>query len=509
MTDHVEIERKYDAEAGFVVPDLNGLPGVHAVGEPQAHVLVAKYFDTRDFRLAARGITLRRRRGGEDAGWHLKIPAGKDAKRELRAPLGSDQAVPARLADLVSAHTRGEPLRPVAILETNRTVIRLLGQDGEVLAEVADDAVAGQVIVEPGDDDRAPSGGAWREIEVELAAGSAELLKAAGKRMRKAGASKASSGSKLGRVLEPVMARTREERPPAATPPAGTAGAAVMAYLTAQFDALLAYDPKARMAEHDAVHKMRVSVRRIRSALKSYRPVLDREHTDPLQPELKWLADELGTVRDLEVLRERFTGLLDALPGDLAGHSGWLRALHDQETTGYRTLNTALREPRYFRLLDALDDLLAHPPLTGRAEREATEELPRIVRRTWRRLERAYGEIESAPPEDRDTARHETRKEAKRARYSAEVAAGVLGKPATAVAANAEAMQEVMGRFQDGVIAQEHLARIAAASTDPRETFTLGVLYQVEREEARAALDDVAATWAKARDPAALAALRR
>src|SRR5262249_29879688 len=146
------------------------------------------------------------------------------------------------------------------------------------------------------------------------------------------------------------------------------------------------YDPKARMAEYDAVHKMRVSVRRIRSALKNYRPVLDREQTDALQPELKWLADELGTVRDLEVLRERFTGRLDALPADLAEHRGWLDALRKRETSAYRRLNTALREPRYFRLLDALDGLLARPPLKNRAEREAAEELPRLVRRAWRRL---------------------------------------------------------------------------------------------------------------------------
>jgi CYTH domain len=81
----LEIERKYDAERDFALPDLSGLPGVASVSEPRTHLLVANYFDTSDHRLAARGITLRRRRGGEDAGWHLKIPAGPDSKNELRA----------------------------------------------------------------------------------------------------------------------------------------------------------------------------------------------------------------------------------------------------------------------------------------------------------------------------------------------------------------------------------------------------------------------------------------
>lgn len=514
MADHVEIERKYDAEPGFALPDLSDLPGVAAVAEPRRHALVATYFDTPDLRLAARGITLRRRRGGEDAGWHLKIPAGPDTKNELRAPLGRPNVVPARLAGLVAAHTRGEPLRPVAVLETDRTVIRLLGEDGEVLAEVADDAVVGQILAEDGEADGPVAGLSWREIEVELAGGPPKLLKAAGKRLRGAGAGKAGAASKLGRLLDPVLTRVNGERPPPGPSrprpsSTATAGGAVVAYLAAHVDTLLAHDPKARLAEHDAVHKMRVSVRRIRSVLKSYRALLDRTRTDDLRPELKWLADELGTVRDLEVLRERFTGRLDGLPAEPAGHRGWLDALAERERMAYRRLNATLRDQRYFDLLDALDRLIADPPYTGRAEREAAEELPPLVRRAWRRLERAYDAIGSAPPEERDAARHETRKVAKRARYSAEAASAALGAPAAAVAANAESMQEVLGRFQDGVIAQEHLAGMVATAIDPREAFTLGVLYEIERREAGEALEEVAATWAKARDPKTLRALRR
>jgi hypothetical protein len=103
----VEIERKYDAAADFTVPELTVLPGVASVSAPETHHLHATYFDTEDLRLAAHGITLRRRRGGTDAGWHLKIPAGPDSKNELRAPLGRAQVVPARLAGLVAARSCG------------------------------------------------------------------------------------------------------------------------------------------------------------------------------------------------------------------------------------------------------------------------------------------------------------------------------------------------------------------------------------------------------------------
>jgi CHAD domain-containing protein len=515
VADHVEIEQKYDADSDFTVPDLTGLPGVHAVSAPQTEVLVANYFDTDDLRLAACGLTLRRRRGGGDAGWHLKIPAGPSTKNELRVPLGRANAVPTRLANLVAARTRGEPLRPVATLETNRTVVRLLGEDGEVLAEVADDAVIGHVLDHVVNGGRhAPQGGyepghaavsTWREIEVELVDGSPDLLKTVGKRLRNGGAHRADSSSKLGRLLgDAVPVRPRR----AGLPSGRIAGDAVAAYLTAQIDALLIHDPKVRLAEYDAVHKMRVAVRRIRSTLKGYRAVLDRERTDDLQPELKWLADELGVVRDLEVLRGRFTGHLDELPADLGVHRGWLEALTQQEHAGYRRLNMLLKEPRYFALLDNLDELVADPPWTDRAGHKATKELPRLVLDAWRRLEQAYDAIETTPPEERDTARHDARKIAKRARYTAEAAVPVLGAPAAVIAENVKTMQEVLGRFQDGVIAQERLAHIAAEATDPREAFTLGVLYELERQEVRTALSEVAATWAQARDPKTLKTLR-
>src|SRR5262249_58434349 len=83
----IETERKYDAEAGFALPDLAGLDGVAAVTGPQTYRLRAIYFDTTDLRLAAAKITLRRRTGGTDAGWHLKLPAGAHSRRELHAPL--------------------------------------------------------------------------------------------------------------------------------------------------------------------------------------------------------------------------------------------------------------------------------------------------------------------------------------------------------------------------------------------------------------------------------------
>ena len=197
----IETEHKYDVDADFAFPDLAGLsPGVMPA-RPQVQRLAATYFDTAGLRLAGVHITLRRRTGGADAGWHIKLPVSSDTRRELHFPLGrATGTVPSRIAALVAEWTQGEPLRPVGRLETRRTVRRLMGQAGQVLAEVADDQVTGSL---PGRPDTADwqESARWREVEVELVSGTRDILQAAGNRLRAAGAQPSASASKLSRLL--------------------------------------------------------------------------------------------------------------------------------------------------------------------------------------------------------------------------------------------------------------------------------------------------------------------
>jgi len=196
----METERKYDVSANFVLPDLTG-PATGQLTRPEVLDLTATYFDTADFRLARAHITLRRRTGGTDAGWHIKLPVSADTRRELHFPLGEATAtVPARITAEVARWTGGEPLAPVALLQTQRTVRRLIGPSGEVLAEVADDRVRGSR-PDPVDEARWQQTDAWREIEVELVSGTEAVLDAAAARLTDAGARPSPSASKLARVL--------------------------------------------------------------------------------------------------------------------------------------------------------------------------------------------------------------------------------------------------------------------------------------------------------------------
>ena len=198
VTDWLETEHKYEVDPDFVVPDLAGLAAGLGVTEPAVQHLAASYYDTPGLALAAAGVTLRRRTGGADAGWHLKLPVAPDSRRELRVPLGSGtETVPGSLASQVTTWTGGQPLQVIAVLETTRTVQRITGPAGQDLAEVADDLVAARRIGSRGDG----AAQTWREIEVELISGTPAILAAVGTRLRAAGARPSPSASKLSRLL--------------------------------------------------------------------------------------------------------------------------------------------------------------------------------------------------------------------------------------------------------------------------------------------------------------------
>ncbi|GAB2927730.1 hypothetical protein GCM10027047_25610 [Rhodococcus aerolatus] len=195
MSPHREVERTLDVDRGTVLPDLAGLPGVASVDEPVTHVLEATYHDTAELDLVRQRTTLRRRTGGDDAGWHLKVPSDDGERDEHHAPLGATtDAAPEELVRRVADLTRGRALVPVVALRTERTVHRLRDAGGTALAEVCDDRVSATAL-------RTGTDRAWREWEVELVEGGTDLLDAAVALLRGAGAREAAVTSKLARAL--------------------------------------------------------------------------------------------------------------------------------------------------------------------------------------------------------------------------------------------------------------------------------------------------------------------
>ncbi|MEU1373221.1 CYTH and CHAD domain-containing protein [Streptomyces triculaminicus] len=502
MADTVrEIERKYEARAGAggtpPLPDLSAAAPVASVTDRGTAELDAVYYDTADHRLAAAGITLRRRTGGTDAGWHVKLPVAPGVRDEVHAPLSN--GVPRTLAALVRSRTRGAPLTPLIRIVSRREVRHLLDDHGTLLAEASTDDVTATLITGAG------GTASWTEFEVELAPdGDPALLDTLEPHLRAAGLRPSKAPSKLGRALKETGAGAPAPAPKRPSRKAG-AGDHVLAFLREQAEAVAALDPGARRGTEDAVHQMRVATRRLRSAFRTYRKVLDRRVTDPVGEELKWLAAELGVDRDREVLAERLNERLDEVPPDLVHgpvHARLRTWSGDGRTGSRRHLTAVLDGKRYLRLLDTLTALLADPPLRPAADHPARQVLAKAVLSDYARLAgRVEHALSTEAGHDRDVALHDARKAAKRARYGAEAATPALGKDAKRFAKRMKAVQSLLGEHQDSVMARDALRAIAAdAEAAGESAFTFGVLHGREEQCAERYEREFPALWAKASD---------
>ncbi len=509
-TVHREVEKKYVADDAFELPPLLELAAGTDVeraaavapvaeGELARQKLSATYFDTADLRLATAGLTLRRRTGGDDAGWHLKVPAGKGARSEVRLPLGRGaRTVPAPLRQMVWARALGADLRPVAEIVTERTVRRLVDVTGHVLAEIADDRVtARRLLPTDGLGDAAGAATSWREIEVELADGDEELLATVDARLRERGLQEAPSASKLAHVLgvEPQGG----PQPPGKLTAKSAAGQTVLAHLRQQVEQIQAQDLPVRLDAPDAVHKMRVATRRLRSALTTFKPLIDAAVAKPLRGELKWLAGELGAARDAEVMRDRVRAAVQAesdavhvapvADGAAAELDGAYRTAHDR-------VLAELDGDRYHALLLALDRLIASPPFTERAAVATGKALPKLVARSFAGVRSLVEEADGKPASpEREELLHDARKAAKRARYAGESVSAVFGDDALAFAAAMEGVQEALGEYQDSVLTRKRLLELALHTSSTSAAFLYGRLHALEGARAELSQQHFAAAW--------------
>ncbi|MET7666360.1 CYTH and CHAD domain-containing protein [Streptomyces sp. NPDC005463] len=497
-----ETERKYEVPSSSDtswLPPLDRVEGVTSVVDRSLEELDAVYYDTDDLRLSGASAILRRRTGGSDAGWHLKLPLPGDSREEVQAAL--TDAVPDALRDLALSRTRGAELTPVVRIRSTREVRDLVDAEGGVLAELSIDAVRAQSLRAQG------RSAAWREMEVELAEDAdPALLDAVEKRLREHGIARAQSSSKLARALDEMAPVPAGERDEAADLAPGSAGEQVLAYVREQIRVLTALDPAVRRDRPDSVHRMRVACRRLRSCLRSYRSVLDREVTDAIRGDLKWLAGELGAERDQEVLMKRLTRGVKALPGELvlgpvsARLQAWNVARGSE--SHQRSLG-ALGSRRYLALLGSLAALGQQPPLRAKAGKAADKVMAKAVLKEFDRLaQRMAPALDLPPGPERDVALHEARKAAKKVRYAAEAARPTLGKPAKRLGKRVKAAQKVLGDHQDSVVARGTIRDLAVAAQTTNEAgFTWGVLYGGEQAVAHTRERELLTVWERASAP--------
>ncbi len=382
-----DTERTYqiDQDAISALRAAPGLTVSSAAAEPD-EVRDETYYDTPDFRLAVHDVTLRQLGADPALGWDLRQPVGPNAWAHSRHHGPGAGEAPPELAAQVRSLTRGAPLAPVAHVRITRTRYQLRDATGAAVGEVADEQVAAQTL--------GPSTmiTGWHEIEVALSGADGALARSVDRRLRGAGARPGGDRNVLSRLFAGQVTKrpAAKVRTPGKKP---TAGDVVLAYLARQVEALLVADREVRAGEPGSVRRMRAAARRLHRTLRAFRPLLRTRSISPIERELRWLADLFAVVLDAEAMRVRISHRLSR--PHLAGPSSGVapvaaaptatrrdleQAFVATEAAGRAVLMVELDGERYFHLLDALDALLADPPLRGKAGKKAKKVLPKRIR---------------------------------------------------------------------------------------------------------------------------------
>lgn len=434
--------------------------------EPSTEDLRDTYFDTADGDLRSHGAELRRHERGEQNTWIL------DAFGEtIEVHADQSAAPPAELVEALTGLRLGKPLTEVATIHVTRETHRM-GTADAPRVEINDEHVhasMGHRLL------------AWRQLAVTPGSADGGVPRRVLRALTKAGARVSTYSTVLDRVSPLAQGDA---------PRVGSAQRAFLGYAAEQIDAVFAGDVLLRRGQ-DPIHDTRVAIRRLRSTLRVFAPLLDATAIAGLEDELKWFAGLLGEVRDREVQRRRFADALDEWPPELV--LGPVRKRLDgdllaEQLTARRVVTDAMASERYLQLLAVLQRWRTAPPLRGRIDYDA------LAKRARRAETKADKRLTEALASGEATELHRARKAAKRARYAAELRQPLTRKAARSVKRYKE-IQTILGDHQDSVVASDILRRMAVtAGTTPGENgFTYGLLYAREQQVAADARQQIRA----------------
>ncbi|HEV3234461.1 MAG TPA: CYTH and CHAD domain-containing protein [Candidatus Dormibacteraeota bacterium] len=479
-----ERELKLEAPPHFDAPDLSGVEEGISAGDPVENRITTHYWDTPDLRLARWGTSLRHRSG---EGWTVKLPPmmGQGVMvREEQAFTGVPSHPPEGALDLLRAYVRTAELKPVASLRTRRRAVSLVDAGGEAQVEVVDDEVSvldGRRIALR-----------FRQVEVEVKSPTANgLVDSVVSRLREAGAGPVDPVPKNVRAMGP-LSQSPPEVHAAAVDRDSSAATLLQATIASAVARLIRNDPLIRLGgDSESVHQGRVATRRLRSDLRTFKPMFDPEWADSLRDELSWLGELLGDVRDADILAERLAGQLRQI-ARAGGNSRRLSRQLSARRRGARVrLMSGLRSERYVLLLERLVKAAQAPALAEGATQPAIEAMPPLVKRTWDRLASAVKKLDKTPA---DEQLHAVRIAGKRVRYASEAVAPVIGKPASRLAAGVTELQDTLGDYNDAVVTSAWL-RGAVSDMEPSTAFIAGALSEKEEGTARKSKAAWPAVW--------------
>lgn len=249
------------------------------------------------------------------------------------------------------------------------------------------------------------------------------------------------------------------------------------------------------------VHQARVSVRRLRSVLRTYSGLFEEEWADPMLVELSWYAGVLGEIRDLDVLR---SGIVKSLwmVEDASVQSEVVSRLDRRIDEAQERGALERTTKRYALLVDEIATIGSSVAFDPRAKGSAVEVLSKQLKGAWRDVRKATGK---AIADSNNENLHGVRIELKRLQCACEVLGLVAGKPAVKVASAAEATQTKLGVVHDQAVAGAWLKSLSVAEPNWKEP--LREIRSFHKEARRTAkrgwrdsIDKVERSWDDFRD---------
>jgi len=444
-----EIELKFTCGPADLAAVLAAAPA----GDDETRELISVYFDTPDLALQKAGASLRVREHEGRRTQTLKRGQGLE-REEHQAPIDGLAPDPA-LDPLPSLLPDGATLRPAFNVRVSRRQRTL--RYGEAQIELALDQ--GEIT---GGDRQSPI----CEVELELKSGSSAALFDLARELSAAAPlylsfdSKASRGQALvaGRVKTARKSGKAELEKGATVAEAFQAVARLALGQITENAAALRAGPGP-----EAVHRLRVGVRRLRSALTTFKPILDGEGLETVKAELKWLGHACDAARNLDVFTEATLKPAGLGPEPPPGLHGLRKAVESARRAAWGEAAQAAASDRFRALvIEAAAWIETGAWREGAAAQEPVKPFARhALKRHWKKLRRRGRAARGGD----DAARHHLRIEAKKLRYAAEALRGLFdGKRADHCLRRIKALQEALGDLNDLVTAEPLLAKLSLSS---------------------------------------------
>jgi triphosphatase len=459
----VELKLEFDpADAARVASH----PALEAsLTPPEEHELISTYFDTLDCGLHQAGIYLRIRESG---GRYVQTIKTARSKTELLQRFEWEREISGRTPDLDGAQgTALQPLltpkvraslQPMFETRIRRNIFRVERNGSEIEVAIDRGEIATGTHTRP-----------ICELELELKRGETRALFRLARELAETVPLRLAVKTKAERGYELVQdgGRKLEKATEIDIAPEMTAGEAFRAIALSCLRQIIANEPAMCTGQAEALHQMRIGLRRLRAAIAIFATVVGDEDLRKIKAELKWITRELGPARDLDVFATDVLAPLMASHPEDEEIAATHRDFQERRAAAYVSAAVSVRSGRFrCAVLDLAEWIETGPWAVDDDKERKALRTRAVAKHAEKKLARLRKRIKSKGADLRHRSvrqRHRLRIRAKRLRYATEFFASTFPGEANAKRrleslAALKDLQDALGGLNDLAMRQALMA---------------------------------------------------